>query len=309
MRRLSIIIPVFNVEGYVSECLDSILKDDNRRSFEVILVDNNSSDKSYEICKKYQEKYPRKVKLFKCKKWGASAVRNFGVKKASGEYLWFVDSDDYIEKGATKKIIEKIKTKKPDVICMSVRRVYENGESNLLTAVKPRTKNWKGRYIMYGFPPFQNVYRREFWVKNFEFPEGMIHEDMAILSSAVLYTSKMVCISEVLYNYRQRKNSVLHQEGWNPRSLDIFKALGILYGKFNEKNAIKKYKSELEYFFIWNLLIDSAKDFRGFKEGKAGKTQTRAMLKKFFPNWMKNKYFRKKSFKFKINCFRGYLGI
>ena len=323
LLRLSIVIPVFNVEKYLPDCLDSILSKTNlayKEKFEIILVDNNSSDKSLKICKEYRKKFPGMIRVSRCEPWGASAVRNLGVKRAKGEYLWFVDSDDYLEKGAVKRIIKRIekegekkqtkkKKKSLDAICISVRRVYEDGKTNVLTAVNPRKKGWKERYIMYGFPPFQNVYRRRFWMKNFKFPEGMIHEDMAILSSVVLYAEKIVCINKVLYNYRQRKNSVLHQVGWNPRSLDIFKALGILYGKFKEKNAILKYYDELEYFFIWNLLIDSAKDFRGFREGKSGKKQTRAMLKKFFPNWVKNKYFREKPLKFKLNCFRGYLGF
>ncbi|MBQ6486346.1 glycosyltransferase family 2 protein [Candidatus Saccharibacteria bacterium] len=308
MLKLSIIIPVFNVEEYLKECLDSILAQKNR-GIEIILVENYSSDKSYEICKDYKEKFPKVIKVFRTKKWGASAVRNYGVKKASGEYLWFIDSDDWIEKGAIEKVLGKVEKKEADVVCISVRRVYEDGRTNILTAVNPKEKNWKERYIMYGFPPFQNIYRKDFWAKNFEFPEGIIHEDMAILSTVILYTEKISAIDEVIYNYRQRKNSVLHQEGWNPHSLDIFKALGILYGKFNEKGMLERYKAEIEYFFIWNLLIDSAKDFRDYSEGKAGKEQTKLILKQFFPNWMKNKYFRNKSLKFKLNCYRGYLGI
>lgn len=114
-----------------------------------------------------------------------------------------------------------------------------------------------------------------------KFPEGMIHEDMAIISTAVLWTDKVVFVEEPLYNYRQRAESILHQSGWNPRSLDIFKALGIMYGKFNEAGKLAEYHDEIEYFFIWNLLIDSAKDFYGHPEGRAGQEQTRAMLKKF----------------------------
>ncbi len=308
MLKLSIIIPVFNVDEYLKECLDSILAQ-KKSGIEIILVENYSSDKSYEICKDYKEKFPKVIKVFRTKKWGASAVRNYGVKKASGEYIWFIDSDDWIEKGAIEKVLGKVEKKKADVVCISVRRVYEDGRTNILTAVNPKEKNWKERYIMYGFPPFQNIYRKDFWAKNFEFPEGIIHEDMAILSTVILYTEKISAIDEVIYNYRQRKNSVLHQEGWNPHSLDIFKALGILYGKFNEKGMLERYKAEIEYFFIWNLLIDSAKDFRGYSEGKAGKEQTKLILKQFFPNWMKNKYFRNKPLKFKLNCYRGYLGI
>ncbi|MBQ2638829.1 glycosyltransferase [Candidatus Saccharibacteria bacterium] len=305
--KLSIIIPVYNVEKYLSECLESILVQDNS-DFEVILVDNNSTDKSPEIIDRVKKRYPKKVRSFLCSSWGASAVRNFGVLKARGEYIWFVDSDDWIEKDAISKLIRHAEETRADAINFSVRRVYPNRE-NILTFVNTDKPDFKKRYIMYGFPPFQNIYRRDFWNKHFSFPEGIIHEDMAILSSAVLYSDNFSYIDEVLYNYRQRSGSVLHKAGFDVHSLDIFKALGILYGKFKEAGKLEEYFSELEYFFIWNLLIDSAKDFNKGPEGKVGKEQTRATLKRLFPNWYRNQYLRKKPLKFRINCLRGFLGL
>lgn len=306
--KLSIIIPVYNVEEYLKECLDSILSQETK-DVEVILVDNNSTDSSPKIIKTYQKKYPKIIKSLTCKTWGASAVRNLGVKKATGDYIWFVDSDDFLEKDAIKKLLKKIDEEKADAINFSVRRVYENGQENILTAVNTDKAGWKKRYAMYGFPPFQNIYLKKFWQKHFEFPEGMIHEDMAILSAAVLYTNKISYIDDVLYSYRQRKGSVLHKKGFDPHSYDIFKALGILYGKFNEAKKLDEYHDELEYFFIWNLLIDSVKDFNKGIEGKSGKEQTRATLKRLFPAWYKNPYLRKKPLKFRLNCLRGFLGL
>lgn len=305
--KLSVVIPVYNVREYLGECLDSILGQDYR-DFEVILVDNNSTDGSYELCERYAREHPGVVKVYCSDKWGAAAVRNFGVLKACGEYLWFIDSDDYIEQGAMRKLVSAAEESGADAVVMAVRRVYEDGHEDVLTAIDTTQENWRRRYVMYGLAPFQNLYRRDFWTRHFEFPEGMIHEDMAILSAAVLWTDKIAFVDEPIYNYRQRQNSVLHQEGWNPHSLDIFKALGILYGKFKAAGKLEEYRDELEYFFIWNLLIDSAKDFYGHPEGKAGQEQSRAMLKKFFPRWWRNVYLGRKPLKFRLNCYRGYLG-
>ncbi len=306
--ELSIIIPVYNVEDYLAECLDSILQQ-GYDDYEIILVDNQSTDRSYAICEEYVKRYPEAVKLYQYAKWGAAAVRNFGVKKARGEYIWFVDSDDYLEKGAIRKLMETAERERADAVVMAVRRVYEGGRENILTAVDTTKPNWKKRYAMYGLAPFQNLYRRDFWTRNLSFPEGMIHEDMAILSTAVLYTDKVAFVDEPLYNYRQRQNSVLHQKGWNPHSLDIFAALAILLEKFKEAGKFEEYYDELEYFVIWNLLIDSAKDFYGHKEGKIGQKQTRETLKRTFPKWRKNRYLRQKPLKFRLNCWRGYLGL
>lgn len=306
--KLSIVIPVYNVKEYLAECLDSILAQDFD-DYELILVDNGSTDGSDGICQEYAEKYPEIVKVDRCEKWGAAAVRNYGARLARGEYLWFIDSDDYIEKGAMWKLVETAEATGADAVVMAVRRVYEDGHEDILTAVDTTKAGWRDRYVMYGLAPYQNLYRRDFWMKYFEFPEGMIHEDMAIISTAVLYTDKIAFVEEPLYNYRQRAGSVLHQSGWNPHSLDIFKALGILYGKFKAAGKLEEYRDALEYFFIWNLLIDSAKDFYGHPEGKAGQEQSRAMLKKFFPKWRKNRFFRRKPLKFRLNCYRGYLGL
>ncbi|MBR1801780.1 glycosyltransferase family 2 protein [Candidatus Saccharibacteria bacterium] len=307
MLCLSIIIPVYNVEDYLSECLDSILLE-AYNSLEIILVDNNSTDNSLKICENYAKKH-KNIRVFSCKKWGAAAVRNFGVKKAKGRYLWFVDSDDYIERGAIKKLVDTAEEHDSDAVVMSVRRIYEDGHENILTAVNTNEKDWKKRYLMYGFPPFQNLYRKTFWEKYMNFPEGMIHEDMAILSTAILYTEKISFVEDTLYNYRQRQNSVLHQDGWNPHSLDIFKALDVLLEKFKNSGKFDEYYSEIEYFFIWNLLIDSAKDFHGHTAGKEGEKRTRDMMKNLFPNWRNNKYLKKKPLKFRINCLRGYFGL
>lgn len=342
--KLSVVIPVYNVKEYLAECLDSILGQDFE-DFEVILVDNKSTDGSYELCEEYARENPGKVWVYQCEKWGAAAVRNYGAERARGKYLWFIDSDDYIEQGAMRKLVETAEVDGADAVVMAVRRVYEDGHDDILTAVDTTKEGWKNRYVMYGLAPYQNLYRREFWAEHFEFPEGMIHEDMAIMSTAVLYTDKIAFVEEPLYNYRQRAGSVLHQGEWNPHALDIFKALGILYGKFNAAGKLEEYRDALEYFFIWNLLIDSAKDFyvgasvrgsrerisgmgsqerssaRGSRERVSvrgsqermekmmGQKQSRAVLKEVFPRWWKNRFFRRKPLKFRLNCYRGYLGL
>jgi hypothetical protein len=103
-----------------------------------------------------------------------------------------------------------------------------------------------------------------------------------------------------LYFYRQTPNSVLHRSSWSEHAYDIFPALEGLYGRFKAVQAQKQYHDELEWFFIWNLLIDSAKDFAAFPEGRPGFARSRAMLKKYFPNWRKNRFLREKPLKLRI---------
>ena len=103
-----------------------------------------------------------------------------------------------------------------------------------------------------------------------------------------------------MYIYYQNPDSVLHKKDFNPHIFDIFPALEGLYQRFVKAKAEDKYHDELEWFFIWNLLIDSAKDFGQFPEGKSGFKRSREMLKKYFPKWRNNRFLRQKPIKLQI---------
>ena len=120
------------------------------------------------------------------------------------------------------------------------------------------------------------------------------------MSALILYTDKFASIDKPLYFYGQNDNSVLHKRKFSPHIFDIFPVLEGLYQRFVDAGAEKKYHDELEWFFIWNLLLDSAKDFGQFPEGEPGFMRTREMLKKYFPRWRKNRFLRQKPLKLQI---------
>ena len=128
----------------------------------------------------------------------------------------------------------------------------------------------------------------------------MIHEDMEMISALILYTDKYASFNEPLYYYYQNDESVLHKSKWDKHAFDIFPALDGLYQRFENVGMAEKYHDELEWFFIWNLLIDSAKDFGKFPEGKPGFARSREMLKKYFPAWRKNRFLKVKPLKLRI---------
>ena len=124
--RFSILIPVYNVEKYLEECLESVLSQDYS-DFEVILVNDGSTDQSPAICRKYAEKDVR-IKYYDKKNEGLLLTRRFSIRKASGEYILFLDSDDYWESGILSKIDREIKNSQADLICYRFRRVSDDGE-------------------------------------------------------------------------------------------------------------------------------------------------------------------------------------
>ena len=307
--KLSIIIPIYNSEKYLARCLGSVLDAIGKygEAAEIILVENNSTDKSWEIIKQYCKKYPQVMRAEKCATQGAAAARNYGVKKARGEYLWFVDADDTVHHDAVSKLLKIATETKADLVMTGMRRVYPDGHTDYLSAVRTEEKNYKSRFVRYGLGPMQLLIRRAWWKANsFKFTEGRIHEDMELMSALILYTDNYAYVDEPLYNYYQNPDSVLHKRKWDAHYLDIFPALEGLYARFEAAKATETYRAELEWFFIWNLLIDSAKDFEKFKDGHAGFRKTREMLKKYFPKWRKNRFLRAKPLKLRLKVWLNY---
>ena len=307
MVKISVIIPVFNAEKYLKRCLDSVLASLSDISGEVLLIDNDSTDDSLAICKEYVSKYPKIISVLQCHTPGAAAVRNFGASKARGEYIWFIDADDWVHEGAVSKLVKMADKTEADIVMMGAERIYADGHRDYLSPVSPDEPGYKSRFVRYGMGPWQVLVRRKWWMNNeFSFREGIIHEDMEMMSALILYTDRLFSVNEPLYFYSQNEESVLHRNKFNPHIFDIFPALTGLYGRFKKAGATKKYHDELEWFFIWNLLIDSAKDFGQFPEGHSGFARSREMLSKYFPNWRKNRFLKEKPLKLRIRVKMNY---
>ena len=308
---ISIIIPVYNAEKYLRRCLGAVIAslDSFKGKGEILLIDNNSTDSSLAILKDYQKRYPKFIRVLQCHTVGAAAARNLGASKASGKYLWFIDADDVISENAVRKLMHEANAKDADLVMMGAKRFYENGVSDQLSAVMPSEDNYKSRFVRYGLGPWQVLIRRAWWNSyGFKFKEGIIHEDMELMSALILHTDKYTAINEPLYHYYRNSESVLHKASWeDAHAFDIFPALEGLYARFEEAGAIEEYHDELEWFFIWNLLIDAAKDFARFPEGKPGFKRSREMLKKYFPKWRKNRFLRQKPIKLQLKVRVNYI--
>lgn len=126
---ISIVIPVYNVEKYLDECLGSIIKN-YHTNVEVILVDDGSTDKSGSLCDKYDKKYEF-ISVIHKKNGGLSSARNVGIEKAKGKYIWFVDSDDYISNDSISNILEEAK-KDGDLIIGNYLVFYPNGKKRFI---------------------------------------------------------------------------------------------------------------------------------------------------------------------------------
>lgn len=222
MTRFSVIIPVYNVESYLRECLDSVLCQ-TFQDWEAICVNDGSSDNSLAILDEYAAKDSR-FKVVSQTNGGLSAARNTGMDNASGEYIVFLDSDDWIEYN-TLEILETY-LRPPtsylqplDVLCFSGRRYIEATRSfnppDILadTAYTTGIDYYNGNALMHRDFAFVCVvlraYRRMFLVDNgLRFKDGIYHEDNLFTPLACYYAGRVWQIPNILYNYRVRANSI-----------------------------------------------------------------------------------------------------
>lgn len=209
MPKFSIIVPVYNVEKYVSKCLDSI-KQQTFKDYEVIVVNDGTKDNSIEIAKKYD------VKIITQKNQGLSEARNTGVKNSSGEYLIFLDSDDYLEKDLLKNINGLLKNN-PDVIRYQAKMVWEDSDLEIEHSGESffgfDGKNAFEEIVKCHFvePIWCYAINRNFYIKNnFSFKKGTVHEDFGLTPLIIMRAKVVNCSSYVGYCYLQRNGSIMN---------------------------------------------------------------------------------------------------
>lgn len=207
---LSIIVPVYNSEKYLRECLNSIMTDNHL--IEIILVDDGSTDRSADICDEYVKK-ANNIRVFHLINEGVSAARNFGIRHSNGKWIWFIDSDDFITTNAIKIIIENIKLYKPDVMIfkygnISKNHLYQNTKYGQLIDKKEAINS----LILpeYATFPWNKIFRKKILIQNkIRFPKNMIMcEDMEFCYKVYDNAYKFLLIPSILYSYRQNYDSV-----------------------------------------------------------------------------------------------------
>lgn len=263
---VSIIVPVFNVEKYLEECLDSILNQ-TYKNIEIILVDDGSTDSSGKICDEYLKKDSR-IKVFHKINQGVSITRNFGVEKSNGEYITFVDSDDFLPRFSIEILVKEIENEKADILICAMKRekIKENLSYNkiIFNREEALIELFKGG--LYRFSLSAKLYRTNI-VKKYKFPEGKIHEDQATTYKYFLEINKIVYIDYVGYIYYRRENSILTKK-YNIKRLDSFSNWQEIVENMKAENFSIKKQMYLRYlWWIFDNLnyiasTDDSKDIK-----------------------------------------------
>lgn len=220
--ELSIIVPIYNVEDYLEECLKSLYNIKNIK-LEIILVNDGSKDNSFKIMEKFKEIYPEKTVLINKENGGLSSARNAGMKAAVGEYISFIDSDDFIDVDEFEKFFKEGQKDKLDVMVGNMRYYTPEKTGDSLF----RSDVVKNSGIVNGIDFFWNlfqkpkcfreevvddIYKREFLVKNnIWFNENIVHEDSEFTPLVYLKAEKIKYIDRAFYFYRQRTGSIMNK--------------------------------------------------------------------------------------------------
>lgn len=264
--KLSIIIPIYNVSKWLERCLVSVKNqglalDD----YEIIAVNDGSTDDSMEVLETFRKKEEENGTIGK---WtvvnqvnkGLSAARNAGLKVAKGTYVWWVDSDDYLEPGCAVKLLERAEKDRLDVICFGLQLVTEMFDGDVVTnteieaySIPDGTKSAvvKGeRFLLEcGMPPaaWCAIYRRSFLeARALKFMEGVLHEDQEFTPRAYFLAKRIAFENLVVYNYVQREGSIMKSE--NPKkTTDLVKICTSLWNFAQEHTQIE---SSIRYCFV-----------------------------------------------------------
>ena len=234
MKKVSIIVPVYNVEKYLAKCLDSLVNQ-TLKDIEIIVVNDGSPDNSEQIIKKYLKKYPDKIIYLKKENGGQGSARNLGIEKSNGEYIGFVDSDDYVDINMFEKMYNKVKEKESDIVICGRYEVDEITSELTPIGVIKKDKDPKKNAFYDQMAPWNKIYKASLIKNNdIKFGLGMWYEDVVFCIKSILLTDKITYLDENLYYYLVRNGSTMNNHN-SIKNLDVLKALDIIK-KFAIKN-------------------------------------------------------------------------
>lgn len=214
--KFSLIIPVYNVEKYLERCIESCENQDiPYDEYEIIAINDGSNDKSFEILKELGNKY-KNIRIISQANQGLSMARNIGLNVAKGQYIWFIDSDDWIDSNVLKGIYNIMRNYELDALHLAYQMVDDKGRRKPLPKVEKVTKIHAGlsfldRVLTDKFYAWSFIFNRHLFDKeNLRFTKGIFFEDLDLIPRILLEVNRICCYKHTSYFYRQRQSSIIH---------------------------------------------------------------------------------------------------
>lgn len=296
MTKISVIIPVYNVEKYLRKCIESVLAQ-NFSDYEILLIDDGSTDLSGQICDEYAEKYAI-VKAIHQKNMGQGGARNTGIENANGDYLLFVDSDDAVKENMLGFLYDTAVSNNSDIVSFGMYYVYEDGR--IMATRAPISNGIKDIYhkeISHYFSTDSYVWNKFFKTGLFfksgvRYPEHMWYEDLSVNQKIALFAEKVTLTDKMFYKYLQRENSTMHIKNTD-RNSDMLTVVSDILDFYKKNNAFNEYYDELCFMTVMHMMVLCSLRV-------ASDNAHHPLLKKFynftyenFPDFKKNNYVKK----------------
>lgn len=218
MEKISVLVPIYNAEKYIEKCLDSIVNQ-TYENIEIVLIEDGSTDNSLEIIKEYS-KQDKRIKIISIKNNGVADARNKALENATGNYVTFVDSDDYVEKDYVETLYTNLKKYEADIaVCNCYNIIEKTGSKNFKTFGINKVKEYNNieavenlfYYNFFRHSPWGKLYKKNLW-NNIKFPVGKNYEDLATIYKLFLKSKNVIYIPKEKYNYLIRQGSIVHNE-------------------------------------------------------------------------------------------------
>lgn len=254
---VSIIVPVYNAERYLRKCIESLL-DQTYTNIEILLIDDGSTDNSLGICQEYMKINPR-VEVFSQENQGQGVARNRGLQESRGEYIMFVDSDDWLETKALQTMYDSLQEKEADIAIASLYRtqmdkedvasIYdENIQGNLL--IKGKNKGYVFEISSY---PCAKLYKASLFIESGFFFPNHYFEDVAAIPILFVYADRISYVNRPLYYYRNHAGSTVNHIY---RLNDRIKCLYSLVDIFKEHNLFEEYYEEMRKYMLRRVKVN-----------------------------------------------------
>ena len=291
-KLLSVIVPVYNVEKYLDKCLDSLVNQ-TLEDIEIIVVNDGTKDNSQTIIDRYVDKYPEKVRSFIKENGGLSDARNFGFQYASGKYLTFLDSDDYVDNDYYEVMLKKAIDEDLDLVVSDIQYYWEDGSRDPF--IKEGLNNKANSDIskalfLSPLSVCNKLFKRELFESlNLRFYKNLWYEDIPVALMYFANCNKVGYNTTSRYHYLQRSTSILGSD-YSPKMYDIFTIFDRVIEEFKKRDLYTKYHDELEYLLIEHFMLYGA--FRFLRTDHYNELMPKAFdyVRNEFPDYYKNKY-------------------
>ncbi len=298
--KLSVIVPVYNVEKYLRQCLDS-LKSQTLKDMEVIIVNDGSTDSSPQIAGEYCASC-RNFMLLSKENGGLSDARNYGIDYAKGDYIAFLDSDDWVEPELYEKMVSMM-DEHTDVCVTDIEYWWEDPSRRY---VMKGLSSWEAeteqkRALLSPMFAWNKVYKASLFTdeNGYRYPVNKWYEDIPVTTLIFAKAEKIAYLPECLIHYRQREGSIMSNTS-DPRLGQIFSIMALLRENFEKDEIYEQYRDELEYLHIEHLRLYGMFRFIRSDESKKYYTMSEAVMGTCFPHWRKNRYIRNLSLKNRV---------